>query len=281
MKTYRQIVHDLQLVYPENEARSLARWLCEERFGLNQTDILLDKDNQLSADDIKVVREITSRLINHEPIQYILGETVFCGHRFTAAPGALIPRPETQELVAHVLRRVQESPARSILDVGTGSGCIALSLALALPEAEVVGWDVSPDALAIARHNAERYPEAHVRLEQADIFNPPQDDRQWDLIVSNPPYVCESEARQMERNVLQYEPHLALFVPDDNPLRYYRAILWYAMSHLVPEGSIFFEINQALGAEMCHLIEYFGFRDIEIMQDDFGRNRFAKCRRPS
>lgn len=277
MKTYRQIVHDLQLVYPESEAKAMARWLCEERFGLSQADLLLDKDNQLSADDIEVVREITSRLLNREPIQYILGETTFCNHRFYVAPGALIPRPETQELVAHILHDVEDAPPNSILDVGTGTGCIALSLALSLPDAEVTGWDVSPDALAVAQRNAERYPQACVQLEQADIFCPPQDNRQWNLIVSNPPYVRESETKQMERNVLEHEPHLALFVPDDNPLRYYRAILWYAMSHLTPCGCIFFEINQALGEEMRHLIEYFGFQDIEILQDSYGHHRFAKC----
>lgn len=277
MKTYRQIVHDLQLVYPESEARAMARWLCEERFGLSQADLLLDKDNQLSADDIEVVREITSRLLNREPIQYILGETTFCGHRFYVAPGALIPRPETQELVGHILHAAEGVPLRSILDIGIGTGCIALSLALALPDVEVTGWDISPDALAVARRNAERYPEASVHLEQADIFSPPQDDRQWNFIVSNPPYVRESEAKQMERNVLEHEPYLALFVPDDNPLRYYRAILWYAMSHLAPNGCIFFEINQALGEEMRHLIEYFGFQGIEILQDSYGHPRFAKC----
>ena len=281
MKTYRQIVHDLCLVYSESEARALARWLCEERFDLSQADILLDKDNQLSADDIEVLREITSRLIKHEPIQYILGETDFCGHRFSVAPGALIPRPETAELVGHILQSLDSDASVSILDIGTGTGCIGLSLALGLPQARVTAWDISPEALTIARRNAERYPEADFCLEQADILNPPVDDnRRWDLIVSNPPYVRQSEAEQMAPNVLRYEPHLALFVPDDNPLQFYRSILWYAMSHLAPKGVIWFEINQALGEEMRHLIEYFGFSRVEILKDGFGNDRFARCERP-
>ena len=279
MKTYQQVVHDLRLIYPEGEARALARWLCEECLGLSQTDILLDKDNHLSADDLENVKEITSRLLRHEPIQYILGKTTFCGHTFSVAPGALIPRPETEELVAHVLRSTDKDSPLSILDIGTGTACIALSLALSLPKADVTAWDVSPEALAVARTNLDRYPEARVRLEQCDIFSPPEDNRLWQIIVSNPPYVRQSEAKAMQHNVLDYEPHQALFVSDDNPLLFYRAILWYAMRHLAPNGTIWFEINQALGEEMRHLIEYFGFSDIEILKDSYEHDRFVRCRR--
>ena len=279
MKTYQQVVHDLRLIYPEGEARALARWLCEECLGLSQTDILLDKDNHLSADDLENVKEITSRLLRHEPIQYILGKTTFCGHTFSVAPGALIPRPETEELVTHVLRSTDKDSPLSILDIGTGTACIALSLALSLPKADVTAWDVSPEALAVARKNLDRYPDARVRLEQCDIFSPPEDNRLWQVIVSNPPYVRQSEAKAMQYNVLDYEPHQALFVPDDNPLLFYRAILWYAMRHLAPNGTIWFEINQALGEEMRHLIEYFGFSDIEILKDSYEHDRFVRCRR--
>lgn len=279
MKTYQQVVHDLRLIYPEGEARALARWLCEECLGLSRTDILLDKDNHLSADDLENVKEITSRLLRHEPIQYILGKTTFCGHTFSVAPGALIPRPETEELVDHVLRSTDKDSPLSILDIGTGTACIALSLALSLPKADVTAWDVSPEALAVARKNLDRYPDARVRLEQCDIFSPPEDNRLWQIIVSNPPYVRQSEAKAMQHNVLDYEPHQALFVPDDNPLLFYRAILWYAMRHLAPNGTIWFEINQALGEEMRHLIEYFGFSDIEILKDSYEHDRFVRCRR--
>lgn len=285
MKTYHRIVSDLRQVYSEGEARALARWLCEERFGLTQADLLLDKDNQLSADDIEVVKEITSRLLKHEPIQYILGHTDFCGRRFCVASGALIPRPETEQLVRRLLAdlRAPESadlPESSlrVLDIGTGTGCIALTLALELPGSRVTAWDVSPEALDVARRNAALYPEARLTLEQVDIFSPPDDDRHWDLIVSNPPYVCQTEARDMERNVLDHEPHLALFVPDDDPLRYYRAIARYARRHLRPGGALWLEINQRLGAETARLIEDICHVGVDVLDDDFGRPRFVRAR---
>ena len=285
MKTYHRIVSDLRQVYPEGEARALARWLCEERFGLTQTDLLLDKDNQLSADDIEVVKEITSRLLKHEPIQYILGHTDFCGRRFSTAPGALIPRPETEQLVRRVLADFSASEPAAlpegglrVLDIGTGTGCIALTLALEVPAARVTAWDVSPEALDVARRNAALYPEAAVSWEQVDIFSPPDDDRRWDLIVSNPPYVCQSESRDMERNVLDHEPHLALFVPDGDPLRYYRAIARYARRHLLPGGALWVEINQRLCAETAHLIENICRLGVDILNDDFGHPRFVRAR---
>ena len=285
MKTYHRIVSDLRQVYPEGEARALARWLCEERFGLTQTDLLLDKDNELSADDIEVVKEITSRLLNHEPIQYILGHTDFCGRRFSTAPGALIPRPETEQLVLRLLADLPEAAhaapsgsALRVLDIGTGTGCIALTLALELPASRVTAWDVSPEALDVARRNASLYPEATLSLEQVDIFSPPDDNRQWDLIVSNPPYVCQTESRDMARNVLDHEPHLALFVPDDDPLRYYRAIALYARRHLRPGGTLWVEINQQLGAETAHLIGDICYLGVDVLDDDFGRPRFVRAR---
>ena len=283
MKTYQQVVRDLRLVYPEGEARALARWLCEECFGLTQTDILLDKDNQLSADDIEIVKEITIRLIHHEPIQYILGHTDFCGHRICVGPGALIPRPETEQLVHHILATFSASPTSQaslrILDIGTGTGCIALSLALGLPEAAVTAWDISEEALAIAHKNVALYPDANVLLEQVDILAPPEDNRYWDIIVSNPPYVRQSESRTMEQNVLQYEPHTALFVPDDDPLRFSKAISQFALSHLAPEGMLWFEINEALYAETSHFIERNGFTDVRLHEDSFGKYRMLSCRK--
>ena len=298
MKTYRQIVKDLSQVYSEGEAQALARWLCEECFGLTQTDILLDKDNDLSADSIAKSQEIVRRLLNHEPIQYILGSTTFYGRRFTAAPGTLIPRPETEELLHHLLGSVaagSSSPcaaagssvaagfpspsvaagfAGSILDIGTGTGCIALTLALELPDAQVTAWDISPEALAVARRNASLYPSASVTFEQADIFSPPADDRLWDIIVSNPPYVRRCEAAEMEHNVLDYEPHLALFVPDDDPLLFYRAIAKYASTHLREDGQLWLEINQYLSAETAHLIEEYGFGNVQVINDSYGNPRF-------
>ena len=276
MKTYQQIVHDLRMVYPEGEARALARWLCEERFGLTQADLLLDKDNHLSADDLANVREITSRLLCHEPIQYILGAVTFCAHRFSVAPGVLIPRPETEELVRNILATIAADAAPRILDMGTGSGCIALSLALERPLAQVTSWDISEKALAVAQCNVDSYPDAHVCIERADILHAPADDRRWDIIVSNPPYVRQSEARQMEANVLQYEPHLALFVPDADPLLFYRAIAQYASAHLAQGGMLWLEINRAFGEETSHLIEESGFHNVMLLEDAYGNLRFVR-----
>ena len=276
MKTYRQIVCDLRQQYPEGEAQALARWLCEECFGLSQTDILLDKDNDLSADSIAKSKEIVQRLLRHEPIQYILGYTTFCGHRFHTAPGALIPRPETEQLVNLILES-NKSQRPHILDIGTGTGCIALSLALGLPEASVTAWDVSDEALVVARHNTELFPDAKVVFEKTDILSPANDDRRWDIIVSNPPYVRRCESTEMDSNVLDYEPHLALFVSDDDPLVFYRAIAGYASKHLQKDGQLWFEINQYLGKETAHLIEEYGFMDVRILKDGFGHDRFIKC----
>lgn len=280
MKTYQQIVRDLRQVYPEGEARALARWLCEERFGLTQTDILLDKDNQLSADDLEKIREITLRLIHHEPIQYILGHTTFCGHQFYVAPGALIPRPETQEMVQHILSTLspeEKEKQLQILDMGTGSGCIAFSLSLALPASKVTAWDISKKALAVAQHNLDLYPSTHVTLEQVDMLNPPINNCQWDIIVSNPPYICQSEAEAMEQNVLDYEPHSALFVPDADPLLFYRAIIEYAHSHLAPLGQLWMEINQRFGTEIIDFIEENTSFQAALLQDSFGHDRFVKA----
>jgi len=274
MKNFQRVVKQLRMVYPEREARALARWLCEEQFGLTQTDLLLDKDNELSADDLANAQEIVTRLLRHEPIQYILGFTTFCGHRFATSPAALIPRPETQELVAQLTQRLaNHANSPRILDIGTGTGCIAISVALALPCAQVTGWDVSEEALALARRNAAMYPEIKVSFEHNDILQPATDKRQWDIIVSNPPYVRQSEAKDMDRNVLDYEPHLALFVPDNDPLHFYRAIGLYAQEHLTSTGSLWLEINQYLSAETAHLIEDFGFQEVEVLNDIHGNPR--------
>ena len=289
MKVFHQLVRDLLPAYPESEARALARWVCEELCGLSQTDILLDKDNHLSAEVLAKVEEITSRLLRHEPIQYILGAVEFCNHRFLVGPGVLIPRPETAELVRSVIdscmnghqrdiHRSGHNPSFSILDIGTGSGCIALSLALALPFAAVTGWDVSNEALAVARSNARLYPEVNVTFGQTDILSTTETPCQWDIIVSNPPYVRQSEAAAMSENVLKHEPHQALFVPDDDPLLFYRAIARFAQTGLKTDGQLWFEINEALGKETAELIEEMGFTEVDVYKDLYGKDRILKAR---
>ena len=280
MSPFQQTIRQLCTVYPEGEARALARMVFEECFRLTQTDLLLGKDSYLSADSLIKSQNIVERLLQHEPIQYILGYADFCGHRFRVAPGVLIPRPETEELVRRIVAETctWPTPVR-ILDVGTGSGCIAISLALALENSEVVGWDISPEALAQARRNAETFPSVRVKFEREDILHPTVTERQWDIIVSNPPYVCQQEQQGMEANVLQYEPHLALFVPDDDPLMFYREIARFAQEHLSQQGALWFEINHALATETAELIEKNGFPRVDEYEDSYGKKRLLRCHR--
>ena len=269
-------VQRLQQTYPPGEARALYRMVMEMRFGLSQTDLMLGKDTLLSANDRNKLEEIIQRLMQKEPVQYILGQAEFCGHIFHVAPGVLIPRPETAELVQWILSTVPspDRPFCRLLDVGTGSGCIAISLSLeGFP---VTASDISPESLAIAQKNAE-FLQAKIDFVFEDILHPRHNNNEkWQLIVSNPPYICEREKADMDDNVLLYEPHLALFVPNDDPLLFYRAIAEYAQSHLAPSGMLFFEINQIYGNELISMLSEMKFDDIELRQDQFGNPRFIK-----
>ena len=268
-------LHELKQHYGTAEGYALYRLIMEECFGLSHTDVLLGKDNQISEDDKARLYEITERLLENEPVQYVLGYTHFCGHRFNVRSGVLIPRPETEPLVEKVLKlsggMVTEGQPK-ILDIGTGSGCIAISLAL--EGCQVTAMDVSGTALEIAKENASVLG-ADIVFVHENILHASSTDTRWDMIVSNPPYVCLHEADDMERNVLDYEPHQALFVPDTDPLIFYRAIASYALSHLVPGGWLCLEINQAYPEEMSRLLSSFGFRDVTIMKDQYGKDRIA------
>ncbi len=287
MTPYRDTLHALASLYPQGEAAALARMVFEERFGMSQTDLLLGKDSNLSANDRTELHNIVVRLLKNEPIQYVLGQTVFCGLTIGVGPGVLIPRPETAELVEWVAAqyagllpessgsalRCSSLPPPRVLDIGTGSGCIAL--ALASRGFRVEAWDVSEEALTIARGNAERLG-LDVLFERKDILQIGAVESRYDLIVSNPPYVCQREALDMERNVLDHEPSLALFVPDDDPLLFYRTIARFARTALVPGGQLFFEINRAYGPETAEILRQQGFCDVEVRQDQFGNDRMAR-----
>lgn len=268
-------LQELKQHYGATEGYALYRMIMEECFGLSHTDILLGKDNEISEDNQVRLCEITERLLKNEPVQYVLGYCRFCGHKFAVRPGVLIPRPETELLVRKVeeLTSVfgQESKP-SVLDIGTGSGCIAVSLALS--GCNVTAMDISEDALEIAAENA-RALGVDIDFIHENILQPSFVGRQWDVIVSNPPYVCLHEAEDMDRNVLAYEPHNALFVPDTDPLIFYRAIVSYAMSHLAPGGWLCLEFNQAFPDEMKSLLASFGFRNPTIILDQYGKNRIA------
>ncbi|MCM1373018.1 MAG: peptide chain release factor N(5)-glutamine methyltransferase [Bacteroides sp.] len=269
---------ELQNHYGPAEGRALYRMVMEECFGLTHTDILLGKDNEISEEQQQRLNEITGRLLKNEPIQYVLGRATFRGRSFEVCPGVLIPRPETEMLVDTVSSICASMPASDyvphILDIGTGSGCIAVSLAM--DGYRATAMDISTAALDVASRNAAELG-AEVEFIQEDILQPSPSDFRWDIIVSNPPYVCLHEAAEMEPNVLLYEPHNALFVPDTDPLIFYRAISAYAMSHLTAGGWLCLEINRAYPREITDLLTSFGFVDVNITPDQYGNLRIASA----
>ena len=265
-------MQSLLSVYPPREARALYMLVMEVAFGQDSTQVLLGKDKELSLDKQTLLQNIIDRLVRKEPVQYVLGQTDFCGHTFHVEPGVLIPRPETQELV-HLINHQHPTPC-SILDIGTGSGCIGISLAL--EGHQVTAFDVSTDALGIAQDNAKRL-STNVDFREENILHPSPTQQQWNVIVSNPPYICKKEAAQMDANVLEYEPHLALFVPNNDPLLFYRAIGLYALEHLTPSGRLYFEINEAYPTETASLLAEMGYRQVVVHQDNFGKSRFVSA----
>lgn len=346
--TYNQLWKRLTAIYNEREAQAIVRTVLDALFGMSLTDICLGKVTQLSADDTTRLEKIMQRLEKSEPVQYVLGAEWFAGRLFDVAPGVLIPRPETEDLVKwacdeakkkekednskeergkeekevskkrealkkeeqplssplkeekeglrkgedapkkeeqllssllknnnEVSEKGEEAPHPSILDIGTGSGCIAITVALALPQARVTAWDISTDALAIAAGNAHRLG-ASVRFEHQDALSAPDDEERWDVIVSNPPYICDRECADMSDNVLSYEPELALFVPDSDPLLFYRAIARYASKALKPGGRLLFETNTAYAHEVAQAMANEGFTAIEVRNDCFGKPRMVK-----
>lgn len=371
--TYNQLWKRLTAIYNEREAQAIVRTVLDALFGMSLTDICLGKVTQLSADDTTRLEKIMQRLEKSEPVQYVLGAGWFAGRLFDVAPGVLIPRPETEDLVKwacdeakekekednskeergkeekeiskkgeapqkeeqllssplkeekeglrkwedapqkeeqplssllkeeeeglrkgedasqkeeqhlssllksnkEVSEKGEEVPHPSILDIGTGSGCIAITVALALPQARVTAWDISTDALAIAAGNAHRLG-ASVRFEHQDALSAPDDEACWDVIVSNPPYICDRERADMSDNVLSYEPELALFVPDNDPLLFYRAIARYASKALKPGGRLLFETNTAYAHEVAQAMADEGFTAIEVRNDCFGKPRMVK-----
>lgn len=267
--SYEELWKPLTRLYVAREAKAIARLVMEDRFGLTMADVLCGK----TGDDA-VLRHIQQRLLQGEPVQYVLGVAEFGGRQFRVAPGVLIPRPETLELC----QWVEEERGTTILDIGTGSGCIACTLAAELPEAQVTAWDISETALSVARENAKRT-NVHVSFEQVDALNIPSTPDKWDIIVSNPPYVCEKERATMERHVLDYEPSLALFVPDDDPLLFYRAIADYARQSLTAGGSLFFEINPLYAEQLKSLLSAMSYHHIEVRDDQYGKPRMIKAQR--
>lgn len=263
----------LQPYYTAEEVSALSRIVCCDLLGQAPTDYYLGKDIVLSSKKEQELEDILQRLSRFEPLQYIEGRTLFLGREFWVAPGVLIPRPETEELVELMLKEIP-ADAR-ILDVGTGSGCIAISLAKELPDTLVTAWDVSPEALSVARANARKL-QANVRFVECDVLACQVDEvGLYDVIVSNPPYVTEAEKADMEPNVLQWEPSLALFVPDDDPLRFYRRIAVLGRDMLADGGRLYFEINRAYGREMVEMLRTMGYVRVRVEKDLSQNDRFV------
>ena len=272
--------------YPEDEARSLAWWIAEELTGLSRSQLLCGYKGTTNFPN---TQDIVERLLHFEPIQYIFGHTLWNGLDLRVTPATLIPRPETAELVERINQFTQTLPegkAFNVLDIGTGSGCIAIALKKAHPEWQVTGIDISPEAIEIARENARRN-QVEVHFQVADIFDSRfsiPDSRfmtPFDIVVSNPPYICESEKSSMRANVLNYEPSSALFVPDSDPLRFYRRIAELCSLPLQGKGrerGLFFEINEAFGEELSILLSGLGYRDIHITKDIYGKDRIIEAR---
>ncbi len=268
-----QIEKELSDFYPQGELKVLVRMLLQQVAGWSLVDMLTHNDLTLTAAQQMQIADAVDRLKRYEPIQYILGAAEFDGMRLVVDARALIPRPETAELVLLLAETL--SPDASVLDIGTGSGCIAVALAHRLPQAQVSAYDVSPDALALAAENA-RNQGVKIDFRQVDILHDaPADAPVFDAIVSNPPYVTDSERASMEANVLDYEPALALFVPDDDPLLFYRAIADFAWTHLSIGGRLFFEINHRFGAEIVMMLRHKGFANCAVQHDAFGKERFV------
>ena len=277
---FHQLVLEITPVYEENEAKSIIYLLLEHYLNLSKTDIFLDKNISQVFD----FQEIIHRVKAQEPIQYIIGETEFYGRNFKVTPHTLIPRPETEELVQLTINSEQLTIIKNridnklkILDIGTGSGCVAISLACELPDAQVYAYDISEEALKIAQENAEKN-KVNVIFRRVNILEPfTVHHSPFTVIVSNPPYVMNSEKVEMERNVLEYEPHLALFVEDDNPLIFYQKIADFATKNLTDKGLCIVEINQAFGLETAELFWNQGFSEVAVIKDMFGKDRMVKA----
>ena len=306
-KTKRHFTEVLAEKFPKREAEQLMRILLEDLFGFDWNQQLMNPDLRIDEHQHYQLGEAVKRLLSGEPVQYVTGKARFGDLLIKVSPAVLIPRPETEVLVqkictsnlpchsavesaamsfqhGHVGKREsmaavykKDSPPLRIWDIGTGSGCIAIALAKQFPNAEVIAFDVSEEALQISKENAESNG-AKVTFVQDDVMNPTSVyfTQPVDLVVSNPPYVCDSERATMENNVLDWEPEKALFVPDDDPLRFYRQILTLAKNQLNPDGQVWFEINERMGEELVSLCREMGFSNAEVLEDFAGKPRFVK-----
>ena len=271
----KDFITKLAITYPNEEILSIFKILCKQYMNMSPTKLLLAGEELINNKQIDMFSKAIIKLLSEEPIQYILETTSFYGLEFICSPSALIPRPETEELVDWIVK--SETNEIKILDIGTGTGCISVSLANRNGFV-VDALDVSSSALELAKQNAKKN-EVDINFIEADIFEYISD-KQYDLIVSNPPYIRNLEKKKMQNNVLNFEPRLALFVEDDDPLVFYNSILQFANSNLYEKGSVYFEINENFAKEMESLLYSYGFTEIELKKDSFGKNRFIRGLKP-
>ena len=282
MNTIRRLsqyaLQELKDTYNPQEIQSICRIVFLDVLQYTKIDIHIRKNEILDESFVDKFFEIVRLLKIGHPLQYIIGETEFSGLKFGVNPSTLIPRPETEELV--LLARERLAAGKKVLDIGTGSGCIAIALSAACPEAEVTGIDISPEAVETARANAVRNRVKAEFLIRDILHFETEAWQQYDLIVSNPPYVRESEKQEMQRHVLDHEPHRALFVPDSDPLLFYRRIAEFGCRYLASGGFLYFEINEALGKETAALLENYNYRQVHVVKDLFDKDRFVVAQAP-
>ena len=264
---FRGLVELLDSLYGQQEAEAIAYRILDLQFAIGKLDFLLNKEIELPTSWEQIKLELQAG----KPFQYVLGKEFFCDLKIGLNESTLIPRPETEELVGLILSKVKGG---KILDIGTGSGCIPLSIKKSLPQAEVFAWDISELALDQAKKNAENL-QINVDFQLQDVFEWRNSEGNWDVIISNPPYVLEEEKKEMKSHVLDFEPPLALFVPNENPLLYYKAIAEMAKERLNPGGFLYFEINQLFGKEVKQMMENIGFENVQIIKDFRGKERFV------
>jgi len=269
------IQSELKGLYPETEIKSFSYLIIEKLTGFSRTEIIVNKNTLFSDEQHHVIETFIEKLKKNVPIQYILGETEFFGLAFNVNESVLIPRPETEELVEWIHSENTLTANLNILDIGTGSGCIAISLKHEFPNASVHAFDISEKVLETAQSNATLN-KLEVNFSKVDILNTPEMKQKWDIIVSNPPYVTELEKSKILPNVLDYEPHLALFVPDNDPLLFYRCIAIFAQQHLKPKGKLYFEINRQFGKATVDLLTAMGFGNVELRKDISGNDRMIR-----
>tara|TARA_R110002072_G_scaffold109335_2_gene236601 strand:+ start:1359 stop:2213 length:855 start_codon:yes stop_codon:yes gene_type:complete len=276
LKEFKTLFTDkLSELYPQTEIDSFFFLLIEEYLGFERIDTVLKSAFEISQEQFNLLESATNRLQKEEPIQYILGKTEFYGLPFFVNEHVLIPRPETEELIEWIIEKVTStslSDQNNILDIGTGSGCISITLKKKLSKANITSIDVSEIAIEVAIKNAELN-NVEINFIHQDILNTSELHQKFDLIVSNPPYVRELEKEEIKNNVLENEPHLALFVEDHNPLLFYDKIADLAKEFLLENGLLFFEINQYLGKETVELLQAKGYKNIELKKDLFGNDR--------